>query len=80
MKIKYQVEDGYVTGARPQSVQIDADELDEFETEEEVEDFLNDIVQEDMLQKVSADIENMDELISEWKQRRIATDAKGAGP
>lgn len=51
--ITYEVEDGYVGGSRPHSVKISNDDLDEYETESEIEAFIEECVQEDFEQNVS---------------------------
>lgn len=40
MKITWQVDDGYAGGSRPKVTIIDDDELAEYETEEEKEQFI----------------------------------------
>ena len=52
MKVRWQVDDGYV-GGRPQSTEIDDDELEEYETEEDKQWFIDQCVQEDFEQKIT---------------------------
>ena len=53
MKVKWQVDDGYVSGSRPQTTKIDDDELAECETEEERKELINDYIQNDFEQRIS---------------------------
>lgn len=53
MKVKWQVDDGYVSGSRPQTTNVDDDELAECETEEERQDLINDSIQNDFEQCIS---------------------------
>ena len=50
MQITYQVEDGYVGGQRPRTVNINDSDLEYCETKEEWEDIINECVEEDFRQ------------------------------
>jgi hypothetical protein len=53
MKVKWQVEDGYCGGSRPHETIIDDTELEECETEEEIEELIEERIKEDFNQKIS---------------------------
>lgn len=53
MKVIWEVDDGYVCGSRPQITKIDDDELAEYETDEEREDFIEQCIQEDFEQRIT---------------------------
>lgn len=53
MIIRWQVQDGYCGGSRPQTTHIDDEELKEFETDEEREEFIESYIQEDFEQTIS---------------------------
>ena len=53
MKVTWQVDDGYISGSRPHTTEIDDDELAECETEEERQDLINDSIQNDFEQCIS---------------------------
>lgn len=57
MRVTWQVDDGYV-GGRPQYTEIDDEELAEYETEEEKEQFISECIQEDFDNKISWYITN----------------------
>jgi hypothetical protein len=53
VKVEWTVDDGYAGGSRPQYTDIDDDDLDECETDEEREEFINDCIQQDFEQKIT---------------------------
>ena len=53
MKITWEVEDGYCGKSGPQHTEIPDDELEEYETEEEKEKYIEECIQEDFNQKIS---------------------------
>ena len=53
MIIIWEVEDGYMGKSRPQETEIDDDELAEYETEEEKEEFIRNEIQNDFEQTIS---------------------------
>lgn len=53
MIVTWEVEDGYVTGARPQHTEIPDDELAECETEEERDKLIAECIQNDFEQNIS---------------------------
>jgi hypothetical protein len=63
--IKYEIEDGYAGGARPQSFLVDEDSIEPDMTEQQIESLLYEMAQEDMLQKVSASVDNVDAFL-DW--------------
>lgn len=65
-KAKYEVEDGYCGGSRPQSFTIRPDDIDvsPFMTDEKLEDIFYQLVDEDMQQKISACKVNADEFVA----------------
>lgn len=60
MKIKWQVEDGYVGKSRPQKTEIDDSELADCETWSEAEKLISDAIQEDFSQKIYPKFEPSD--------------------
>jgi len=58
MEIVWEVDDGYSSGAAPHYTWVDDDELDEFETDEEREQLISEVVQEDFELSVSWCITN----------------------
>lgn len=56
MKIRYQADDGYITGSRPQYVEISDEDILECETKDEVETLICEAVDEDFALKVTAHI------------------------
>lgn len=69
--VKYEVEDGYMGGSRPQSFRINSDLLTEEMTDDEIERSLYEATQEDMLQKISPVVNNSDEFVA-WARIQIA--------
>ena len=71
MKITYQIEDGYVGGARPQIVEIDEVEIENCETMDEVEELIYDYCEEDARQRmyVSVDKYSMEDVKAIWENR-----------
>ena len=53
MQVQWQVEDGYVGKSRPQTTNVDDDELLECATEEEREALINEYIQNDFEQSIS---------------------------
>jgi hypothetical protein len=53
MKVKWEVDDGYVGASRPQVTEVDDDELAECETEDEREHLINERIQEDFDERIN---------------------------
>lgn len=53
MMVKWQIEDGYAGGKRPQETEVDDEELAAFETEEERKEFIYYCIQQDFEEKIS---------------------------
>jgi len=53
MRITWEVDDGYAGGSRPQNTDINDDELLDYETDEEKEQFINDVIQEEFEQRIT---------------------------
>lgn len=53
MKVTWEVDDGYVGGSRPQTVEVDDNELADCENEEQRRQLIEDYVQEDFENKVT---------------------------
>lgn len=72
---KYEVADGYISGRRPQSFTIRAEDIDISPnmTDEQLVDAFYEMVDEDMQQKVSAESVNADEFVA-WA-RSLPSDA-----
>ena len=56
MKVRWEVEDGYVGKSRPQYTEIDDEELEDYPEGEERENFINECIQDDFDQKISFSI------------------------
>ena len=68
MKVRWQAEDGYVGGARPQSFNINIEDMAEScDTEQEARDYLEQEVREDFESKVTPCTSNEDEVIAAWQ-------------
>ncbi len=72
--VKYEIDDGYVGGARPQRFNIGADNLEDGMTDAEIEQLLDDMTHEDFLQKASPCIDNRDEFVAWAKAQLTARD------
>lgn len=73
IEVRYQIEDGYVGGARPQSFMLCEEDLFDGAldpTEEGVIDMLHDLVDNDMANKVSGSLRNKDAVVS-WAMALI---------
>jgi hypothetical protein len=64
-KVKWEVEDGYVGKARPQTSEMDEDDFDGCETRVDVERVILDFVQEDFNQQISWSVTGLDDLIDD---------------
>lgn len=53
MRVRWEVEDGYVGKSRPQETYINDIELELCETKEEKEKYINERIQEDFEQKIT---------------------------
>ena len=60
MKIKWEVEDGYVGKSRPQYLTIDDKEIEDCETEEEKQALIEEYVKDDFDQMISYSWEILD--------------------
>lgn len=61
MKVRWEVEDGYVGKSRPQVTTVPDEELAECDTEEEREQLIASYIQEDFEQRISWAIVGYDE-------------------
>ncbi len=62
MKVMWEVEDGYAGGSRPQSVEVPDDEIAECCDLKDAEKLIQDYVQEEFENTVSASIKGWDEI------------------
>jgi len=62
MDIEWEIEDGYVTGKRTQSVRLDDDEFEDYETTEEAMEFIEEVVQEEFNQRVGWSLNNPEKI------------------
>jgi hypothetical protein len=71
IEIKWDIADGYV-GNRPHYTSIDAEDLCDCDTEEEVRDFVEEYIEESFRQQISFEIEDsqMDAAIAVWKKEK----------
>lgn len=68
IKITYQVSDGYVSGARPQCMEIDTEDFEGCPDDDDIHDRLDEIVYEHMLQRVSADVDDADGVVAKIRE------------
>lgn len=61
MKVRWEVEDGYVGKSRPQTTEVPDEELAECDIEEEREQLIESYIQEDFEQRISWAIVGYDE-------------------
>lgn len=77
IKVRWEADDGYCGGSRPQSFSLDiADMAESCETEDEALQYLWEEVDQELRNKVTVVIRNEDEVIEAWKNRR-ADNQKG---
>lgn len=71
--VKYEVDDGYVGGSRPQSFRIREGDFDFSHnmTDEQIKDAFFEAVEEEMRQRISACNTNEDDFL-EWARAQIA--------
>lgn len=70
-KARYQVQDGYAGGARPQHFIIGADDLNDDMTDEQLMEFYESSVQDHYNEKVSPGAERIDEFVA-WARTQLA--------
>ena len=70
-EVKWEAEDGYCGGSAPQSFYIDAHELEEDMSEEEIVNLFEESLRDEFLQTVHPVAENQDEFV-EWAKMIIA--------
>ena len=74
MNDKYEViweaEDGYVGGSRPHTLKLNADDCNPYMSDAELQEHLYELVDEDFHQRVSYNINNMEEALEWMKARR----------
>ena len=63
LEIEWEVDDGYAGGQRPHEFEIDFSEFDDCETEEEVQNRLEEIIQEEFEQNINWYCSNMDDYV-----------------
>jgi hypothetical protein len=71
-QVRYEVEDGYMGGARPQSFYISPSEIEVGMTDEQLESALYDLAHEDMLQKVQAAVSTEAAEFIQWARAVLA--------
>lgn len=71
IKVRWEADDGYCGGSRPQSFTLDlADMAESCETEDAAMQYLWAEVDQALRDKVSAILHNQDEVIEAWRKRR----------
>lgn len=70
LKINWEIDDGYVSGSRPQSTRISEEDLLECETEEQVREMLEESVEDDFRNHVNWCFSNLDELLEAWRSKK----------
>lgn len=63
IELSWQVEDGYAGGARPQTTYFDAAEFEGCESREEVQNLLEELMHEELMNKVSWTASNYEVVI-----------------
>ncbi len=58
MKVTWEAEDGYVSGGRPQSVEVPDDEIEECESAEKAMELIYEYILEEFNERVSPGIRN----------------------
>jgi hypothetical protein len=72
MEVRWQTEDGYCGGSRPQYVTIDSSEIESHMSDDALERLLEDIVQDDFEQRVSFCINNREHVLKWMRECRDA--------
>lgn len=73
--VKWEVDDGYAGGSRPQSFDIAPFEIDEFMEEADLIELYEDMIREEFLHRVGYYGKNLDEFLA-WA-REVQSDIKG---
>lgn len=74
--VNWECEDGYIGGARPQTLQLDVDDMVEScDTEEDAVKYLEDEVRSDFDSKITFHVKNHDEVMEEWRARKKSAPA-----
>lgn len=68
IKVRWEIEDGYVGGARPHYTRVSAEDFQHCETEDQVRDALDEIIEDDFRAKIGFSVRNEDEVISAWRR------------
>lgn len=68
---RYQVQDGYAGGSRPQHVTIDAGDIEDDATDDELIRFYEDSIQDHFEKNISPGIQRTDEFVS-WAREQLA--------
>ena len=72
---RYQVQDGYAGGSRPQYVPIDDDGIEDDMTDEEMIEYYENAIQEHFEKNVTPGAERVDEFVS-WAREQLANRGK----
>lgn len=67
IKVRWEVDDGYCGGSRPQTFTVDPSDFEDDMDEREIGDRLAEIVQDEFLQRISWFIKNESEVIEAVK-------------
>lgn len=68
---RYQVDDGYAGGARPQAFEISAEDIEDDMSESDLQDLYHTMCEEDMQQRIGCCVMRVDEFV-EWAQSVIS--------
>lgn len=68
---RYQVQDGYAGGSRPQHVSIFSDDLEEDMTDDELVEFYENEIQNHFYERISPGAERVDEFVA-WARDQLA--------
>ena len=77
MEVRWQAEDGYCGGSRPQYVTIYESDIEDDMTDDDLERLLDDVVQDDFNQKVSYCIKNREQVLKQMREYRDSLKNEG---
>lgn len=70
IELRYQIDDGYVGGARPQYMTIHLDDVAGCETEEQVRNTCYELAEEHMRERTSVSVRNEEDVVEMWRRAR----------
>lgn len=70
IKVCWTVDDGYVSGARPQYSNVDIGDFQSCATEQQVRNTLDELIRKDFDQRIGFCIANETDIVEEWRKSR----------